>query len=47
MMVTWMISELLTALIKGFVLCASEVIAFAPQNLFILEQGLRVWRHKG
>ncbi len=29
------------ALLKGFALCASLIIAFGPQNLFILQQGLR------
>jgi L-lysine exporter family protein LysE/ArgO len=28
-------------LIQGFLLCASIIIAFGPQNLFILRQGLR------
>jgi L-lysine exporter family protein LysE/ArgO len=40
-MVTWMLSDSLMALIKGFVLCASLIIAFGPQNLYILQQGLR------
>ncbi|MBX3000200.1 MAG: LysE family transporter [Caldilineaceae bacterium] len=36
-----MTSDSLMALIKGFVLCASLIVAFGPQNLFILQQGLR------
>ncbi len=28
-------------LIQGFLLCASIIVAFGPQNLFILRQGLR------
>lgn len=30
-----------TPLIQGFLLCASIIIAFGPQNLFLLRQGLR------
>jgi L-lysine exporter family protein LysE/ArgO len=41
MMGTWMISDSLMALVKGFVLCVSLIIAFGPQNLYILQQGLR------
>jgi L-lysine exporter family protein LysE/ArgO len=29
-----------TALVQGFLLCASMIIAFGPQNLFLLRQGL-------
>jgi len=31
----------ITPLIQGFLLCASIIIAFGPQNLFLLRQGLR------
>jgi L-lysine exporter family protein LysE/ArgO len=34
-------ATLLTPLIQGFLLCASMIIAFGPQNLFLLRQGLR------
>ncbi len=40
-MFTATISSSIYPLSQGFLLCASIIIAFGPQNLFILRQGLR------
>lgn len=39
-MTLWTMPDALLALVKGFILCASLIIAIGPQNLFILQQGL-------
>ncbi|MEO8394041.1 MAG: LysE/ArgO family amino acid transporter [Chloroflexota bacterium] len=36
-----MLTGSITPLIQGFLLCASIIVAFGPQNLFILRQGLQ------
>ena len=35
------ITSSITPLIQGFLLCVSIIVAFGPQNLFILRQGLQ------
>jgi L-lysine exporter family protein LysE/ArgO len=35
------INPSIIALMQGFLLCASTIISFGPQNIFILRQGLR------
>jgi L-lysine exporter family protein LysE/ArgO len=39
-MTTSMVTGSVNPLIQGFLLCASIIIAFGPQNVFILRQGL-------
>lgn len=40
-MPTTTMTSAVTPFIHGFLLCASIIVAFGPQNLFILRQGLR------